>query len=166
MSLKSKLFRNVHFVHNFTKGKLIDRIRSIKFQEINKHIQRMKESLQEENRRKTFYDGLGSKYKGETTEIKPFNLTDEREGYLKTEGKSNSFIISQKLGKSKHQKLTPGSRMMKISPNNTPVKQGNNFAENVELKEDKYAKPGMHYTKKDYAKIKVHKNTDLSKQTL
>ena len=110
----------------------------------------MKESLQEENKRKTFYDGIGSKYKGEITEIKPFNLTDEREGRLKTEGTFNSFIISQKLRKSKRQKLTPGSTMMKSIPHNTLIKPGSNLSEDVELK-------------KDFDKIEVHENTNLSK---
>ena len=110
----------------------------------------MKESLQEENRKKTFYDGIGSKYKGEITEIEPFNLTDEREGHLKTEGTFNSFIVSQKLRKSKRQKLTPGSTMMKSIPYNTLIKPGSNLSEDIELK-------------KDFDKIEVHKNTNLSK---
>jgi hypothetical protein len=122
---------------------------------IDGHLQRQKQSHEEERRKKGLFEKIGSKYKCQLTEPKPFNLSESREleqPDIKPPNKSLSN--TRKLNKSKP--LMKNIKKLNVSPKKTNAKTNNSDPKENE----KFAKLRIHYTKDDFAELKVYENSD------
>lgn len=125
----------------------------------------MRQSHDEIRRKKTFYDGLGKKYKGEKTQQKPFDLTEKKQkdvSYLNSDSNASPPLLCQKKakfrgGKLEYQELTPGSDLSKRVSTHSSLRN-ETMEESKEIQ--KFAKLRIHYNKSKYAEIKVFENTD------
>jgi hypothetical protein len=126
---------------------------------IDGHIKRQRQSHQEESRKKSFFQNLGSKFKGELTEPKPFNLSESREPdkpVIEPRNKSlnNTKILNKSKPLIKNLKKTSSRKTITSHQNDIPK----------ELKEskgsDKFSKLRIHYTKDDFAEVKVYEHSD------
>lgn len=132
------------------------------------HIDRLKHHYDEEYRKKTFFDHLGSNYKGELTEVKPFNITESRER------PQVSIDAKRKTTPREFKKTTRQNRSQLTQPvltprKNYPTKSSEDSASKAnkmphpkeERKvEEKYAKMRIHYAKDKFAEIKVFEDTN------
>jgi hypothetical protein len=138
---------------------------------IDGHIKRQRQSHQEESRKKSFFQNLGSKFKGELTEPKPFNLSESREPEkpaIQPRNKSlnNTKILNKSKPLIKNLKITSSRKTITSHQNDVPkeLKEYKGSKESKESKEsiggDKFSKLRIHYTKDDFAEVKVYENSD------
>lgn len=128
---------------------------------------------------KTYFDKLGTKYKGELTDLEPFDLTQAKEKETWKEsvkqvpqkkasprkGKSPSKRPNRTINKSPEslpKSKSQGKGMVKTVQIN-PTKTGLKSSVQEESKmEERYAKLRIHYSKDNFAEIKVFENTEPS----
>lgn len=133
----------------------------------------MKESYNEELRKKTYYDKLGKRFKPEITEVKEFNLTKSKERSPNTSNSGFTKTTPRDLKSSKSR--TSNSRRSKNSPNksvnssfhkpslNRPSSTKETKPDNKpkpKAPELKYEKLRIHYAKDKYDEVNVYENTN------
>lgn len=122
---------------------------------INGHLRRQQQSHEEERRKKGIFEKLGSKYKCQLTDPKPFNLSESREpDQPEIKPLNKSLSNTRTLNKSKP--LMKSIKKLNVSPKKTGSKPEISDAKTNE----KFAKLRIHYTKDDYAEVKVYENSD------
>lgn len=128
-----------------------------------RYFQRMKEHYQEDRRKKSYFDNLGSKYKGESTTPEPFSFVREVPRIKKDEQISPVIKSSKPTAK-----RTPVARPVSEA-SKSPVKESTSTPKIVDQSfkksensktEENFAKLRIHYSKEKYAEIKVYENTN------
>jgi len=142
---------------------IIDKTKKIdKLPGMKGHVDRLKSSQEEDNRKKSFYDNLGSKYKCTPTEVQPFRLSESRDSFgnlLQKNSPSRTQHSFQQLKKSPIKSLNQSP--IKQNPITSPQKPLSRKDMLEETKGSaKYAKLRIHYTKDKFAEIKVFEDTD------
>ena len=132
------------------------------------HIDRLKHHYDEEFRKKTYFDNLGSNYKGELTEVKPFNITESRERHqISTDAKRK--ITPREFKKTSRQHRSQLTQPVLTPRKNPPTNNQEGSASKAnkmphpkeERKaEERYAKMRIHYAKDKFAEIKVYEDTN------
>lgn len=126
---------------------------------------------------KTYFDNLGKKYKGELTDPEPFNITQARPKETLMESARGGVTKKASPRKRKSPRKGPNRTMNKSPEGLTHSKSpGKGMVKTVKINpiqpdtkssiveeskmEDRYAKLRIHYSKDQFAEIKVYEHTD------
>lgn len=107
---------------------------------IDSHVNRMKNSQREYNRKRQYFENLGSKYRGETTTPQPFSFVHETNKLKSTESLSPERF--HKIPKARPVSETSKSPVKRLPTNQKSltkkkvIKQETNIKEETKVKEE------------------------------